>query len=371
MSEVLTTDTYKTIYKDIIPSDEFRQKMLNQEMETKVYKMKPRLSYVTAIVACVVLMVSGTVYAYTHPAVMRAFFGEGAQQNLVEAVYSEIDKTIRCEGYRYIFEGNYYDEAAQTGYLAIRVEAEDGSIPKVEWYELETKYKFEEESLGNKYWNPFGFTYEFGRVGESEICLLYQTQLVGSGRLCDTSKEEEYLYLTYQPLNASDDVAISIIPLEEFKEVYPAMLREVFQNMRSIEGTEQDIGAALWARDEEVAVNVMMALQETFNSITLPRRSGNYVEYDCDGIHVEIGYSYIKATWKAEDMDVQSVATLIEGERKVWGNCGDAVSGAHISFCTDEYGQKNGMEEFVCWQQRLIDPATVQLEMNGAILEKE
>ncbi len=370
MSEVLTTDTYKTIYKDIIPSDDFRQRMLNQGIETKIYKMKPRLSYVAAIVACMVLMVGGTVYAYTHPALIQMFFGGDVSQNIVETVYSEIEQKIYCDGYIYTLEGNYFDDVEGRGYYTIKVEAEDGSVPTVKWYGFDEEYEIEREVKG-EYWDPAYLVYHFYKVGNSDICILYQAQISGWLQIPDTVEEEEYLYLAYETVDISDTVGISIIPLEEFKEKYREICQkgnEKYAQLIESKLEETNGDSAFHEAMRESELYMMDEFRNAFESIELPHQLIECVEYDYDGIHVEISYSCIKATWNRNETDVQSVATIVDGERKVWVNRGDAITGSHIAYRGSNQGYEEGDMEFQCWSLGLRDPKTVQIEINGVIL---
>ena len=371
MSEMLTMDTYKTIYKDITPSDDFRQRMLNQEVETKVYRMKPRFSYAAAIVACMVLMVSGTVYAYTHPALIQKFFGGDVSQNIVETVYSEIDKTIDCDGYIYTLEGNYFDDVEGRGYLTIKVEAEDGAAPTIEGYGFTETGEFEREARG-ECWEPAYLAFSLYKVGDSDICILYQAQISGSGRALDTVDDEQYLCLSYEPVDISDTVGISIIPLEEFKEKYGEICQkgnEKYEQLVKSKLEETNVDSAFDEAMRESELYMMNEFRNAFESIELPHQAIDCVEYDCDGIHVEISYSHIKATWNQNETDVQTVATIVDGERKVWVNRGDAITGSHIAYRGSNQGYEEGDMEFQCWSLGLRDPKTVQIEINGVILE--
>ena len=200
MSEMLTTDTYKTIYNDITPSDEFRQRMLNQGAETRIYKMKPRLSYAAAIVACMVLMVSGTVYAYTHPALIRALFGEDAPKEFVEKVYAPIEQTIIRDGYIYIVEGNIYDEQMGTGCLTVRIEAEDGSIPDVKASDsIFTAPIFGQGIDGHRFW-----------VGEKEMLFLFRSGLSGFWSWPQCTEEGVFYHLKYTMLDPEDELGLIV-----------------------------------------------------------------------------------------------------------------------------------------------------------------
>lgn len=371
MSEMLTTDTYKIIYNDITPSDEFRQRMLNQGAETRIYKMKPSLSYVAAIVACMVLMVSGTVYAYTHPALIQKFFGGDVSQNVAETVYSEIDQKIYCDGYIYTLEGNYFDDVEGRGYLTIKVEAEDGSVPTVEGYSFMEESEFAREARG-ECWEPAYLSFSLYKVGDSDICILYQGQISGWGQTPDTVENEEYLYLSYEPVEVSDTVGISIIPLEEFKEKYREICQrgnEMYAQLSKSKLEEGDVDGAVHEAMDESMLYMMNEFNDAFESIELPHQSIDCVEYDYDGVHVEVSYSCIKAIWNQNEADVQSIATIVDGERKVWVNHGDAITGSHISYLGNSQGYENGDMEFQCWSLGLRDPKSVQIEINGVVLE--
>lgn len=368
MSERLTMDTYKTIYQEITPSDEFKERLLSMETEHKIYKMKPRMSYIAAMIICMLVMVSGTVYAYTHPMLIQRFFGEKASQDVVETIYSEMNQTIYCEGYLYTLEGHYFDEVDGRGYLNIRVEAEDGVIPTIVSYSFEEQYEWEKAILG-EFGGPAYLGYILCKVGDSEICILHQEAIDGFGWM---EANDEYITLNYSPMYEADTFGISIIPLEAFKEKY----REVAENgqkekkkrIESKIAQGMDETTAWSEAHEEVEREMISAFHDAFESITLPRKSIEIVEYDYDNIHVEVGYSMIKATWNNKETDVQTIATIVNGERKVWVNRGDAISGSHIEYLENQ-GYEEGDMAFECWKLGLCDPTTVQIEINGVILE--
>ena len=148
MKKDILSEQYQNVYTKILPSDELAQDILRLsdkicgEKDQKVIfadRLKIRRSvqrkraYVAAGVAFAVLCSTITGYAVTHASVVKEFFGNGNQTQAAQEYYSEIGKTIVCDGNRYMIEGNIYSEEVGKGYLSIKINGKEENAPDVLW----------------------------------------------------------------------------------------------------------------------------------------------------------------------------------------------------------------------------------------------
>ncbi len=339
MREVLTTDTYKTIYKNITPSDEFRQRMLNQGAETKIYKMKPRLSYVAVIFICLLVMVGGTTYAYTHPLLVRKYFGEGVEQEKIEKLYSEINEEVCCDGYIYTVEGNIYDQKLGIGYLTIKIVAEDGSVPTVEGTYDVDKELFGETGIG------FDLSRHWLKVDEQYVFFFFKTSL--SAYMGTVEKEEDgaYFCVKYYTEHPDEFFDLAIVGKEEYQERVNSL------------GMDRKKDDSLIKEVDNSFAGIELTYQETENT-----------SFCRGGIEALVGSMDIVVTWNKNETDLKNLALIEadgnrieikEGGHTIWDH--DVLTGG-----TEEWNDKG---EYTLEYQygKIIDPQTVVLEVNGII----
>lgn len=277
MKKDILSEQYQNVYTKILPSDELAQDILRLsdkicgEKDQKVIfadRLKIRRSvqrkraYVAAGVAFAILCSTITGYAVTHASVVKEFFGNGNQTQAAQEYYSEIGKTIVCDGNRYMIEGNIYSEEVGKGYLSIKINGKEENAPDVLWDDGRMP-----ASRGTL--DVLGLEVEKSYVG-----ILFSEDI---GYTAKMEKEEDgtYIYIAYQVEAAQkDQLKLAIQPQNVIEENYKKLcekndnqtsaVREAFyqicdwtdltyQKMETIK-TEYSNGVTVWMNHFDIRI---------------------------------------------------------------------------------------------------------------------
>lgn len=198
-------EQYKNVYTKILPSDRLAQELLQRR---KHKRLQTKKYYIAASVSFILLCSTVTGYALTHASLVKEFFGDGKQSQAAQESYSDIGKTITCEGNRYTIEGNLYSDKLQKGYLAIKIEGKDLDTSDVSWEDgIMPVSGASLSALGLQ-------------VKKSYVGILFSEQVGSSAKI---AKEEDGIgiYIAYQVENEKKDkLKICIKPQAEIEKQY-------------------------------------------------------------------------------------------------------------------------------------------------------
>lgn len=131
IDESFIQKNYKAIYHQITPSDLLIQAV--RHPASRQQKTNFRLQYVAFAAITILLLGGGSVYAATHIPLIRDFFGENISKEVSNELYHPVEQFILCDGYVFTLEGYVYTPEVGTGYLSIRINRTDGSVPVIKW----------------------------------------------------------------------------------------------------------------------------------------------------------------------------------------------------------------------------------------------
>ena len=230
MHQEISKDDYKRIYQKIAPSEDLHHRVLAAQVPSAHTQRK--YPYAAAIAALIVFIGAGTAYACTHPALIREFFGDSVREQIPEKLYAEIGESFSCDGYTYTVEGNLYNETLQKGYLALRINREDGSAPTVEW----TGYGISDEQDTSIHGS--GILIDHRTVS----AIVFNSSCGISGKYAQ-EEDGTYLYFVYnyeEKSSSQKEPAISIASKEDLK--HPSDLSWIPLTSKDMETVTKDCG---------------------------------------------------------------------------------------------------------------------------------
>lgn len=248
---------------------------------------------------------------------------------MAEKLYTQVERSISCDGYFYTAEGNIYNDEIGVGYLSIRIQKEDGTVPSV--------------------------AYGSGRVPSDAYSLVVDGNPVILGfhtgfqvRFANMESDGDgvYLYMKYILENTDEPLSFYVVSYDELMQQYPDAPQRVWD----------------WSADDFETACAECGDVEIPHQITENRR---YVSED---LTVIIGPMDFYAEWNPDRTQVNEI-TLIDGQgnRQEILTEGEPVDNRKWAGF-QRNSQENGTVSLYYPLQDMVMPDDIRVEINGKLI---
>ena len=342
--EQMLEENYKEIYGKVEPSDYLKCALYNSGSKHRIGKLRLRYAAVFAIL--VLVLGGGSVYAYMNPALVRDFFGESMKEEVSNQLYNPVDQSVQCNGYVFTLEGYIYTPEIGVGYVAIRVNREDGSVPEIA--------------------NGSGYTYSYKSKGNGDQILssdqcyaidqeTFHVFLKPSGvQLVVThiAKNEEgaYIYFRFENVGSRTDSLPFYVATEE-------ELADICEN--KVTDTEKENCSSM----QELVIPYLKGAE-----IDISEVNQNVVAFSSDAYEIKLSYLNLLVTTR--DYDIDSLVIIEED-----GNRIDVIKDGNIQKVENQWCgpfqslDEDGTQVLDYTLGTAVDPEHVQVELDGHVLK--
>lgn len=326
MRENLTSESYKRIYENIQPSEDLRKRIRMRTRRRRRWNHR----YAAALVVLVLTLGGGSVYAYTHPALIRAFLGEQADRQLAEKLYLPVEKSISCDGYVYTAEGHIYNDEIGIGYLSIRIQKEDGTVPSVAY------------GGGRTPSNAYALD-----VDGNQVLLGFHTGF----RVCFTNVESDgdkaYFYMKYIPVDNSRTLSLYAISYSELMKLHP-----------------EETAKSVWDWDADLFEEACANCED----IEIPHQTVDSRKYVTENLTAIVGPMDFYAAWNEQEIQIDTIA-LIDGRGERQEILMDGIVISNGNWAGYQLNREEDDTITLYYPlQNLTVPEEVRVEINGEVL---
>lgn len=337
---------YKKAFSQVHASKELKGKVMN--MADKNNKtISRRMKAMVAGFAGVVLCLGGiTTYAYMNPSLVTDFLGKNITPEISSELYQNVDSSITVGDHIFIFEGYIYTPEINTGYIAVKVNRKDGSVPEISSANNELHFTDADNNPVFIDSTIFDHTYKIDDIKYAVI------DNGGISRVYTHIDEQENgAYIFYKFFNESGndnlkELQFYVIPTDEIKPLCEE-------------------------RNYVYSEEIEQAIFDNYKSIPLSLDSSkeSVVSFEKDGNRIKLS----RLELKLDETDTNHLVhdlVLIEAD----GNRIDIIKNDNIIPVDDQwagYSQRineDGTRELYYTLGKIIDPKTVQFELNGEVI---
>ena len=337
---------YKKAFSQVHASKELKGKVMN--MADKNNKtISRRMKTMVAGFAGLILCLGGiTTYAYMNPALVTDFFGKNLTPEISSELYQNVDSSITVGNHIFTFEGYIYTPEINTGYIAVKVTRKDGSVPKISSANNELHFTDADNNPVFIDSTIFDYTY---KIDDIKYAVIANGEIRRDYTHIDEQENGAYIFYKFfheSSIDSLKDLQFYVIPTDEIKQlceennfVYSKEIEQaIFDNYRSI-------------------------------NLSLDSSKESVVSFEKDGNRIKLSRLELKLDETDTNHPIHDLV-LIEAD----GNRIDIIKNDNIIPVDDQwasYSQRtneDGTWELYFTLGKIIDPKTVQIELNGDVI---
>lgn len=340
----------KTIYKEafsqVHASEELKGKVMN--MADKNNKtISRRMKAMVAGFAGVVLCLGGiTTYAYMNPSLVTDFLGKNITPKISSELYQNVDSSITVGDHIFTFEGYIYTPEINTGYIAVKVTRKDGSVPKISSANNELHFTDADNNPVFIDSTIFDYTY---KIDDTKYAVIDNGEIRRDYTHIEEQENGTYIFYKFFHESGIDNIKelqFYVIPTDEIKPLCEE-------------------------RNYVYSEEIEQAIFDNYKSIPLSLDSSkeSIVSFEKDGNLIKLSRLELKLDETDTNHPVHDLV-LIEAD----GNRIDIIKNDNIIPVDDQWAgysqgtKEDGTRELYYTLGKIIDPKTVQIELNGEVI---